>query len=111
MFGEKIKRVEDPALLRGQGRYVDDIHLPGMLHAAFVRSPVAHARIAGIDVSAALALPGVVAVYTPDDLRPLVTGTVLPVEQPSGALKLSASPSILADGEVRHACHNHYRWR
>lgn len=102
MFGEKIRRVEDPALLRGAGRYVDDIHLPGMLHAAFVRSPLAHALVTGVDTSAAAALPGVVAVYTLDDFRPFVTGTVLPVEQPSGALKLSASPSILADGEVRH---------
>lgn len=102
MFGEKIRRVEDPALLRGRTKYVDDIHFPGMLHAAFVRSPVAHARLTGIDASQALALPGVVAVYTLDDLRPHVTTTVLPVEQPSGALKLSASPSVLADGEMRH---------
>ena len=45
MFGEKIKRVEDPALLRGKGRYLDDIHLPNMLYAAFVRSPFAHAKV------------------------------------------------------------------
>jgi carbon-monoxide dehydrogenase large subunit len=102
MFGEKIKRVEDPALLRGKGRYLDDIHLPGALHAAFVRSPFAHARIAGVDASAALETDGVVAVYTLDDLRSTLTDTVMPVEQPSGALKQSASPSVLADGEVRH---------
>ena len=70
MFGEKIKRVEDPALLRGKGKYLDDIHLPGMLHAAFVRAPVAHATFSAIDSSAALAIDGVVAVYTLDDLRP-----------------------------------------
>ncbi|MEX2455177.1 MAG: molybdopterin cofactor-binding domain-containing protein, partial [Rhodospirillaceae bacterium] len=102
VFGQKVKRVEDPSLLRGNGRYVDDIHLPDMLHAVFVRSPVAHARIAAVDTAAALALPGVAAVYTLEDLRGMVTGTVLPVEQPSGALRLSASPSLLADGEVRH---------
>ncbi|MEE2995804.1 MAG: xanthine dehydrogenase family protein molybdopterin-binding subunit [Pseudomonadota bacterium] len=102
MFGQRIKRVEDPALLRGNGRYLDDIHLPGMLHAAFVRSPFAHARITGIDTSAALAADGVVAAYTLEDLRPHLTDTVMPVEQPSGALKLSANPSVLADGEVRH---------
>ncbi|MBT5648426.1 MAG: xanthine dehydrogenase family protein molybdopterin-binding subunit, partial [Rhodospirillaceae bacterium] len=102
MFGEKIKRVEDPALLRGKGKYLDDIHLPGMLHAAFVRAPVAHATFSAIDSSAALAIDGVVAVYTLDDLRPYLTDTVMPVEQPSGALKLSASPSTLADGEVRY---------
>ncbi len=102
MFGEKIRRVEDPALLRGRAKYVDDIHFPDMLHAAFVRSPVAHGRLTGVDASAALASPGVVAVDAIDDLRPHVTTTVLPVEQPSGALKLSASPVILADGEVRY---------
>ena len=69
MFGEKVKRVEDPSLLRGEARYLDDIHLDGMLHAAFVRAPVAHGRITGIDTEAALALDGVVAVYTLDDLR------------------------------------------
>ena len=102
MFGEKVRRVEDPALLRGRGRFVDDIHLPGMLHAAFVRSPFAHARIGRIDAAAAAAVDGVVAVYSLDDLRPHLTDCVLPVEQPSGALRLSASPSALADGEVRH---------
>jgi len=102
LFGEKIKRVEDPALLRGQGRYVDDIHLPEMAHAAFVRSPFAHARITGIEASAAKARDDVIAVFTIDDLRGQLTDTVMPVEQPSGALKLSASPSVLADGEVRH---------
>ena len=102
MFGQKINRVEDPALLRGEGRYLDDIHLSGMLHAAFVRSPYAHARITGVDAAAARSMDGVVAVYTLDDLRPHLTDTVMPVEQPSGALKQSASPSVLADGEVRH---------
>ncbi len=102
MFGEKIKRSEDPALLRGKGRYLDDIHIPGMLHAAFARSTLAHALISGIDTAAASAANGVVAVYTLEDLRPHLTNTVMPVEQPSGALKQSASPSVLADGEVRH---------
>ena len=88
--------------MRGQGRYVDDIHLPEMAHAAFVRSPFAHARITGIEASAAKARDDVIAVFTIDDLRGQLTDTVMPVEQPSGALKLSASPSVLADGEVRH---------
>ena len=102
VFGQRIRRLEDPALLRGRGRYVDDIHLPGMLHAAFLRSPVAHARILHIDLAKAAALPGVAAAYTVDDLRRHLTDTVMPVEQPSAALKLSASPSVLADGEVRY---------
>ena len=48
-FGASAKRKEDPALLRGEGQFVDDIHLPGMLHAAFVRSPHAHAKLGRID--------------------------------------------------------------
>jgi carbon-monoxide dehydrogenase large subunit len=66
--GGGILRKEDPELLTGQGRYVDDIALPGMLWLAFVRSPVASATIAGIDTSAAKELPGVRAVYTGHEL-------------------------------------------
>jgi aerobic carbon-monoxide dehydrogenase large subunit len=62
--GSSIKRSEDPRILTGAGRYVDDIKLPGMLHAAFVRSPMAHARVLSVDASAARELPGVVAAYT-----------------------------------------------
>ncbi len=67
--GASIKRSEDPRILTGTGRYVDDIKLPGMLHAAFVRSPMPHARVLSVDVSAARALPGVVAVLTGADLE------------------------------------------
>jgi carbon-monoxide dehydrogenase large subunit len=67
-FGERIKRNEDPRLLTGQGLYVDDVDLPNMLHAAFLRSPYAHARINNIDVSQALQREGVVAIYTAEDL-------------------------------------------
>ena len=59
-----MKRVEDQRFVRGQGNYVDDVNLPGMLHSAILRSPFAHAKINGIDTSAAEALPGVVAVIT-----------------------------------------------
>jgi len=68
VFGQPIKRNEDPRLLTGQALFVDDVELPGMLHAAFLRSPYAHARLKSIDVSQALARPGVVAVYTAADL-------------------------------------------
>ncbi len=68
--GSRVNRVEDARLLTGRGTYVDDISLPGMLHACFVRSPVAHARIRGIDGSAARALRGVHAVFTAEDLNP-----------------------------------------
>ena len=66
--GRRMRRKEDPPLLQGRGNYVDDISLPGMLHAAFVRSTEAHARIASIDASAALARPGVHAVFTGKDV-------------------------------------------
>ena len=68
-FGASVKRREDPRFLRGEGRYVDDIKLPGMLYAAFVRSPYAHARITGIRTDAARRLPGVAHVFTFADLE------------------------------------------
>lgn len=68
--GTRVPRVEDARLLTGHGTYVDDITRPGMLHACFVRSPFAHARINSIDTSAALTLPGVHAVFTAADLNP-----------------------------------------
>ena len=67
-IGDRLLRKEDPRLVQGQGRYVGDITLPGMLHAAIVRSPHAHARIAGIDASRALETPGVAGVVTFADL-------------------------------------------
>ena len=70
--GTRVPRIEDARLLTGHGTYVDDIVRPGMLHACFVRSPFAHARINAIDTSAALALPGVHAVFTAADLNPEV---------------------------------------
>jgi aerobic carbon-monoxide dehydrogenase large subunit len=68
-MGMRIKRLEDPRLLTGRGRYLDDLALPRMLFASFVRSPHAHARIVRIDATAARALPGVAAVITAEDLR------------------------------------------
>ena len=62
--GQPLKRFEDPRLVTGRGSYVDDVQLPGMLHAAVLRSPHAHARIRSIDASAARNLPGVVTVLT-----------------------------------------------
>ena len=66
--GQSLKRFEDHRLLTGQGSYVDDLKLPGMLHAAVLRSPHAHARVISIDATAALSLPGVVSVVTAPDL-------------------------------------------
>ena len=69
-FG-RLKRKEDARFIRGQGNYLDDIRLPGMVHMAILRSPFAHAKINSIDTSAALALPGVAAVITAKDLETL----------------------------------------
>ncbi len=78
--GQRLPRREDDRLTTGVGRYVDDIHLPGMLHAAFLRSPYAHARIRSIDTSAARSLPGVHAVITGEDARARTKpmGTLVP---------------------------------
>ena len=72
-IGQHLPRKEDYRLLTGRGRYVDDVEVPGALHACFVRSPHAHARILGIEASAAREMPGVVAVYTGADLAQWVT--------------------------------------
>src|SRR3970282_2228413 len=65
------KRKEDPRFIQGKGSYIDDIKLPGMLFGSIVRSPYAHARIKSINKAKALAVPGVVAVLTADDLKPV----------------------------------------
>src|SRR6202047_4707113 len=70
-IGTSIQRVEDARILTGRGRYVDDVNLPGMLHATFLRSPHPHAKITRIDVQAAQSLPGVIAVLTGADLQRL----------------------------------------
>ena len=68
-MGHRVKRKEDPRFLRGQGNYVDDVSLPGMLYLDIVRSPYAHAKINNIDISKATAIPGVLAVITGKDLE------------------------------------------
>src|SRR5437870_5253831 len=69
LFGKSIKRREDPRFITGRGSYVDDLKIPGMTYAAFVRSPHAHARIRRIGTAAAKAHPGVVAVFTGSDMK------------------------------------------
>ncbi|GMG85190.1 xanthine dehydrogenase family protein molybdopterin-binding subunit [Paralimibaculum aggregatum] len=71
-IGQSMKRVEDPRILAGKGGYIDDVTVPGMAHAAMVTSPHAHARIVSIDTSKARALPGVIGVYTGQDLARVV---------------------------------------
>jgi len=95
-------RLEDPDLLRGKARFVDDIDLPGMLEACFVRSPHAHALIRGIDKEAALAAPGVAAVLTSDDFRPHLKVERLAVGLPSPAYRQQRDRPVLAGPEVVH---------
>ena len=98
-----MPRVEDGPLLRGQARFVDDLNIPGALHVAFLRSPLAHARIKSVGTSAAWALPGVHAVLTFADLRPLLTSDRIPQALPAGAIKFDVDPYALAQGRS-HLC-------
>jgi carbon-monoxide dehydrogenase large subunit len=103
VFGNRVKRVEDPNLLRGKGRFVDDIKLPEMLFAAFVRSPFAHAMLKSVDPAAALAMPGVHAVYDFKAMRPHLTRDRLPVEFPSGVPNAeNAGPPVLVKDETMY---------
>ena len=100
VFGSREKRLEDPALLKGLGRFVDDISFPGMLYAAFVRSPHGHATVVTVDKEPALAVPGVHAVYTIDEFRPYLNNDRLVVGLPSPSYKQELDRPVLADGEV-----------
>src|SRR6266702_7171101 len=82
-FGAPVQRSEDPRLLRGKGNYVDDIDLPGTLHAAVLRSPHARARIASIDTAAARELSGVHLVITAADLGEVLEPSPLLVPHPA----------------------------
>ncbi len=102
-FGAPMKRLEDEALLRGEGRFVDDIDLPGAWHAAFVRSPHAHARIVAIDKTAALALAGVHAVLTHHDLPQCLRENRIPLRVPNAAIREPRMPWPLVRDEVAQA--------
>src|SRR5215469_11810928 len=99
--GTSVKRSEDARILTGSGRYIDDVRLPGMLHAAFVRSPLAHGRVLAVDVSAARTVPGVVAVLTGADLETMT----IPGPDPLLAMMGGGGPmpeySLLATDKVR----------
>jgi carbon-monoxide dehydrogenase large subunit len=99
-FGARVARLEDPVLLTGRARYVDDIKLPGMLAACFVRSPHAHARIRSIDAAAARAMPGVHAVLTADDLPPRMATGQIPMLVPNPSIKTPRTQLALARSEV-----------
>ncbi len=99
-FGAAVKRKEDPALLAGKGRFVDDVRLPGALHAAFVRSPHPHAEIRGIDSSAAKAVQGVHLVLGFKDLPEPLQRNALPLFVPTPAITELHLPYALARGEA-----------
>ena len=97
--GTAVARTEDPRLLAGHGRYVDDVVVPGMVHAHFVRSDVARGRITRLDTSLAAGAPGVVAVLTAADLNPRLRGRM--GATPTLDLGPGAPEHPLADGDVR----------
>ena len=104
-IGASVKRKEDIRFITGKGRYTDDVNRPGQAHAYFVRSPHAHANIKSIDASAALASPGVVAVFTGDDIAAdklggLICGWMIHSKDGS-PMKAGAHPA-LAHGKVRY---------
>ncbi len=101
LFGSGIKRREDPRLITGQATYVDDVKLPGLTYAVFVRSPYAHAKVTKVDVSAARAAPGVVAVYTGKDVKDRVAPVPCAWNVPNCDLKIPAHP-LLAHDRVRY---------
>ena len=102
LIGSRITRLEHAALLRGRGRFLDDIAVPDVLHAAFVRSPHAHAAIRGISTAAALDLPGVHAVLTLDDLAAVMAKRRMLRHSNSGTPLERLWSFALADGEVSY---------
>ena len=103
-IGQPVKRFEDRRLLSGEGRFINDINLAGQAHAVVVRSPHAHARIKSIARSAASAAPGVLGIFTGEDLAADGLGTMLPTVQrkrPDGSPMFARSHPGLATGHVR----------
>ena len=99
-MGRSVPRLEDAKLLRGAGRFVDDIDLPHLLHATFVRSSIAHGLLQRVDIDKARVMPGIRAVLTYADLRPVLTCDRIPLALPVPALRFHVDPCILARQEV-----------
>jgi aerobic carbon-monoxide dehydrogenase large subunit len=102
VIGARVPRIEDQKLLRGTARFVDDIASPGALSAAFARSAHPHALIRGVDLGAARALPGVVAVLTLDDLAPVLKQRRMMRVSNSGTRLDASWPFALSNGEVSY---------
>ena len=101
-IGTATRRLEDDALLRGGGRFLDDLVLPDMVDAAFLRSPLAHGMIRRLDCTAARALPGVHAVFAYSDLRQILTCDHMPLALPASGLRFNAECDVLAVKEVTY---------
>ncbi len=100
LVGARVQRREDPRLITGHGRFVDNVTRPGMAHLAVVRSPYAHARVRSIDASAAKRLPGVLGVFTAKDFRGVLSGT-MPVTPSFAPEKKYVPPRFpIAEDEV-----------
>ncbi|MGF1563136.1 MAG: xanthine dehydrogenase family protein molybdopterin-binding subunit [Geminicoccaceae bacterium] len=105
-IGAPVRRKEDYRFITGQGRYTDDFNQPGQLYACFLRSPVAHAKINSIDTSDAASQPGVVAIFTGEDVKAdglggLICGWM--IHSRDGSPMKAGNHPILADGKVRYA--------
>src|SRR5271155_4564230 len=102
-IGRSLRRLEDPRFLTGQGRFVDDIDLPGQLHGIVLRSPYGHALIENIDTVAARAMPGVGGVFTAADLDADGIGPLPYIAQVATVAPIIVPPRrALAQGRVRH---------
>ena len=99
--GQAIRRKEDPRFITGRGRYIDDMSVPGMLYAAFIRSPEAHATISSIDASGAKSYPGVVGVFTAEDLTDNIADGIPMVWDPPGVEINAPAHMPLKSGEVK----------
>ncbi|MCL6563647.1 MAG: xanthine dehydrogenase family protein molybdopterin-binding subunit [Firmicutes bacterium] len=102
VIGQPVRRREDARLIVGRGQFTDDLKLPGMTYAVIVRSPYAHARIRRIDVSRALAMPGVLAVFTGKDLEGVLGPVPTAWIPPNADLKQTVHRALAVD-EVRYA--------
>jgi carbon-monoxide dehydrogenase large subunit len=99
-IGKTVLRLEDTRLLQGAGRFLDDIRFEGMLHGAFVRSSVAHARIRRLAIEKARDIAGVRAVFTYQDLRRVLTCDRIALSLPAGGIRFNVDPFVLAHDEV-----------
>ncbi|HTH97206.1 MAG TPA: xanthine dehydrogenase family protein molybdopterin-binding subunit, partial [Stellaceae bacterium] len=101
-IGASLPRIEDETLLRGKGRFVDDLPMPGVLHVAFARSAMAHARLTSVNCEVARGMPGVHAVLTIDDLAPVLLDPRMPLGATTSDTRNNSTPFVLAKGEVAY---------